>query len=398
MNAPEARKNFQSLPAWTYTSEGYFGLEAERVLKPAWQVVCHQNNIPAPGDYFTFDFLNERAVVVRGQDGETRAFHNVCRHRAARLLDGPSGNAGKSIVCPYHAWAYGLDGALTRVPYEDDFWDFDRSCNRLRPLEMENFLGFIFVRFVPGGPSLAEQFAPYLSEIEHYRFPELQPLGSVRLRPRHVNWKNIADNYVDALHIGPAHPGLTGLVGNTYAIEEKGDIHKMSGDVTETRKDTASTRAYKAVLPAVDWLPEARQRHWTYYRLWPNLAFDIYPDQVDFMQFIPVSATETLIREIPYAIPDERREMKVARYLNWRINRQVNAEDTDLIGRVQDGMASSSFTSGPFAQREILLISSAERMRAAIPVAAEEAKPAEQDLRDLADAAERENRAKLRGD
>ena len=90
--------------------------------------------------------------------------------------------------------------------------------------------------------------------------------------------------------------------------------------------------------PRSDHLPASHQRKWLYYKLFPNVAFDIYPDQVDFMQFLPVSATETVIREISYALPDERREMKAARYLNWRINRRVNAEDTELITRVQLGM------------------------------------------------------------
>ena len=78
-------------------------------------------------------------------------------------------------------------------------------------------------------------------------------------------------------------------------------------------------------------LPPERQRLWTYFKLWPNVAFDIYPDQIDFMQFVPVSADADHIREIAYVHPDSRREMKAARYLNWRINRQVNREDTALI-------------------------------------------------------------------
>ena len=89
----------------------------------------------------------------------------------------------------------------------------------------------------------------------------------------------------------------------------------------------------------------AHRRKWLYYKLFPNVAFDIYPDQVDFMQFLPVSATETVIREISYALPDDRREMKAARYLNWRINRRVNAEDTELITRVQLGMQSPTLCS-----------------------------------------------------
>jgi phenylpropionate dioxygenase-like ring-hydroxylating dioxygenase large terminal subunit len=108
---------------------------------------------------------------------------------------------------------------------------------------------------------------------------------------------------------------------------------------------------------------------WSYYRLWPNVAFDVYPDQVDFMQFVPISPTQTLIREIAYALPDRRREVRAARYLNWRINRQVNAEDTVLVARVQSGMTSSSYSSGPLSKAEVCLAAFARRLREALPEA-----------------------------
>jgi phenylpropionate dioxygenase-like ring-hydroxylating dioxygenase large terminal subunit len=94
------------------------------------------------------------------------------------------------------------------------------------------------------------------------------------------------------------------------------------------------------------------------------------------MQWLPVSPTESLIREISYAIPDERREMRAARYLNWRINRQVNAEDTALIARVQQGMASRSFTAGPLSTKEVCLRRFCQRMRKTIPAARSETPPA----------------------
>ena len=114
-------------------------------------------------------------------------------------------------------------------------------------------------------------------------------------------------------------------------------------------------------------MPPDRQRLWTYFKLWPNVAFDIYPDQIDFMQFVPISATETMIREIAYVHPDNRREMRAARYLNWRINRKVNIEDKTLIERVQTGMSSSSYTVGPLSENEVCLRSFARRMRNVIP-------------------------------
>ena len=132
---------------------------------------------------------------------------------------------------------------------------------------------------------------------------------------------------------------------------------------------------YQQVLPQVPHLPEDRQRLWIYFKLWPNVAFDIYPDQIDFMQFLPLTATTTMIREIAYVHPDARREMKAARYLNWRINRQVNKEDTALINSVQQGMTSSSYDVGPLGSTEVCLRSFARKYRALMPVTRERQAP-----------------------
>ena len=144
----------------------------------------------------------------------------------------------------------------------------------------------------------------------------------------------------------------------------------MWGLMRDTPSSNWSERAYQRLLPPVAHLPPERQRLWTYFKLWPNIAFDIYPDQVDFMQFLPVSSTETVIREVAYVHPDSRREMRAARYLNWRINRRVSLEDKALIERVQAGMASSSYLFGPLSENEVCLRSFARRMRALIPESA----------------------------
>ena len=355
-----------SLPAWTYSDPEFFDVEMRRVMRPSWQIVCHESDISAPGDYHTLPFLNENIVVIRGQDDRLRAFTNVCRHRGARLLDGASGGA-KKIVCPYHAWTYDLDGRLSGVPLRDTYPELDIGHIRLASVDLELFHGFVFVRLEGGGPSVTEMMAPYLSEIAAYRFADLRALGRVTLRPRAVNWKNVGDNYSDGLHIIVAHPGLKRLMGDGYGVEAKEHVDKMWGPILDRPSANPSERAYQHFLPRVPHLPADRQREWIYFKLWPNIAFDIYPDQVDFMQFLPISPTETMIREIAYAIPDDRREMKAARYLNWRINRQVNAEDTTLIGRVQDGMASDSFSVGPLSEAEVSLRSFCGKMRRLIP-------------------------------
>ncbi len=364
-----------SLPGWVYHDPEFFKVEMDRVIRPSWQIVCHQTDIPNAGDWHGLDYLGESVIVIRGDDGAIRAFHNVCRHRASRIVDGSYGCA-KKLVCPYHGWAYEKDGRLTGVPGKADYTTLDMSTLGLIPVECEVWRGFIFVRLESTGPSVAEMMAPYDHMVAPYRFEEMKAFGRVTLRPRTVNWKNVADNYSDGLHIPIAHPGLTRLFGKSYGIEAADHVDRMWGDMVDRPSKNPSERAYQHFLPRVDHLPEDRQRHWLYFKLWPNVAFDIYPDQVVFMQFIPLTPTTTLIREIAYCLPDDRREMKAARYLNWRINRQVNAEDTTLINRVQLGMESKSYTPGPLGESEVCLRAFAQKLRHLIPEACANEPPA----------------------
>ena len=356
-----------SLPGWIYRDADFLRAERQQVFAASWQIVCHLNDIPNPGDYHTLDFLGEPLVAVRARDYSVKAFFNVCRHRASRLLDGAAGHCPGRIVCPYHAWTYDLDGALAAVPHRKEFVDFSLTDYGLKPVETEIYLGFIFVRLKGGLPGVAEMLAPYQQELSCYRLEELKPLGRVTMRMRHVNWKNVTDNYSDGMHIAVAHPGLSRLFGQTYGIEAELWVDKMWGYLRDAPSSQLSERMYQTVLPKSPHLPEERQRLWTYFKLWPNVAFDIYPDQVDFMQMIPISANETLVREIAYAHPDERREMRAARYLNWRINRRVSLEDKALIERVQAGMGSRSYTPGPLGHNEVSLRSFARRLRELIP-------------------------------
>ncbi|MGE0178240.1 MAG: aromatic ring-hydroxylating dioxygenase subunit alpha [Sphingomonas sp.] len=358
--APSDPLDGVSLPGWVYHDPGYFRLEMERLIRPAWQIVCHQSEIPAPGDWRTLDYLGESVIVIRGADLAVRAFANVCRHRGSRLVDGEGGCA-RRLTCPYHGWTYGPDGRLIGVPHKADYPGLEPDALGLIPVELDDWRGFLFVRLAPDGPSVAEMMAPHEAEVAPCRFEDLRALGRITLRPRDVNWKNVADNYSDGLHINIAHPGLTRLFGAGYGIEAGQHVDRMWGDLLDRPSTNPSERAYQ------HFLPESAGRRWLYFKLWPNVAFDIYPDQVDFMHFVPVGPTETLIREISYAVPDDRREMRAARYLNWRINRRVNEEDSALIHRVQQGMASALYTPGPLGESEVCLRSFAAKLRRLVP-------------------------------
>lgn len=357
-----------SLPGWLYTDPEFLEVEIDRVFRPSWQIVCHESDLAGPGAYHTLDYIGESVIAIRGQDGVVRAFTNVCRHRAMRLVEGPAGCA-KKLVCPYHAWTYETDGRLSGVPMRSDYSSLDPARHGLAPVEVEVWRGFVFVRLRDdGGPSVAAMMAPYEAEIAPYRFEEMRTISPVRLRDRAVNWKNVGDNYSDGLHIPVAHPGLTRLFGKSYAIEAQPWVDKMSGYLTD-RPGNLWEDFYRRHLPHAPHLPEANQKLWLYYKLWPNQAFDIYSDQIDFMQWLPTGPTSCVLREMAFALPDDRREMKLVRYANWRINRMVNAEDTWLITSVQRGMASQSYTVGPIGDSEVCLRSFARKIRGLIPEA-----------------------------
>ncbi len=363
-----------SLPGWLYHDGEFFEAEKRAFLRASPQIVCHESEIANPGDWRSLDYLGDSMVVMRGDDGEMRAFHNVCRHRGSRLVDGEAGCA-KVLTCPYHAWSYDRSGALVGVPHRHEYPGLNPADYGLKPVALERWHGFLFVRLEEGLPTVAEMMAPYEAEIAPYRFEDLRATGKVTLRPRDLNWKTIADNYSDHLHIPIGHPGLTRLFGKSYKIEASDWVDRMEGELRDEPSANPSERAYQALLPRVDHLPDSHQRKWLYFKLFPCIAFDIYPDQVDFMQWLPTGPRTSVIREISYALPDDRRAMTAARKLNWRINRRVNAEDTVLISRVQRGMESAAYEAGPLGTSEVCLRSFARKLRAFIPEARLERAP-----------------------
>lgn len=104
------------LPPWTYRSDELTELEKEMVFRRQWLLVGHVSQIPEPGDYMCLDEVDERAIVVRGEDNVVRGFHNLCRHRGSRIVDQDRGHAGRAITCPFHGWCFNLDGTLRGCP------------------------------------------------------------------------------------------------------------------------------------------------------------------------------------------------------------------------------------------------------------------------------------------
>jgi carnitine monooxygenase subunit len=137
----------RGLPGWSYSSPELLELEKELLFRSCWQLAGHECELPESGDYLTLDVAGERALVVRGRDGALRAFHNVCRHRGSRVVADERGRCRGAIVCTFHGWAYNLDGTLRGPARPGSFPALDPAEWSLKPIELELWQGFLFVRF-----------------------------------------------------------------------------------------------------------------------------------------------------------------------------------------------------------------------------------------------------------
>ncbi len=359
-----------TLPAWAYSSEEFHELEKEHLFLSSWQTIGHTSEFAETGDYVSFEFFGRRGFAVRGADGVIRAFHNVCSHRAHAIVSGERGRCAKFMTCKYHGWTYHLDGRNRSVSAPDTFPKFDRSKFGLKPIELEVFMGMVFIRFRGGEPSVAERMAPHVPELSHYKMDQMVPLDAMWTNELAIDWKNVIENYVEDYHFPIGHPGLSALMESQYDRESfPGGTMRLSHRMREKPLRSWSAQGYARFLPVMEHLPEDMRRRWTYLGLYPNVFFDIYPEWLDFFQVLPLGAGRTLIRARSYGFVDNSREMKAARFLCARLNARVQAEDEILTRSVQRGLESGAYSQGILSDKEIVLAGFQDWIRARLPVA-----------------------------
>ena len=221
------------LPKWSFFNPEMLELEKDVLFRRHWQLVCHSSDVPDAGDFVTLDLVGERALVVRGRDGEIRAFHNLCRHRGSRVVAEESGTCKSAIICPFHGWAYNLDGTLRGAARPDTLPKFDPVKMGLKPLEMDIWQGFVFVRFLPGSqPSMQDVMARFDQEVSQYALTDLRPTGEgFYTEEIEANWKCVRDVDNEGYHVPMAHPGLQDLYGPNYFDEpfENGTARSFAG-------------------------------------------------------------------------------------------------------------------------------------------------------------------------
>ncbi len=205
--AQEPFETARAMPPGVYFSARLLDQEIERIFRRQWICVGRAGALPEPGDYLTYELAGQPILVIRGADGDVRAFSNVCLHRMSVLLQGCGRTT--AIVCPYHAWSYGLDGTLRGAPQMRGRAGFRREDYRLPILRCETWLGWIYVTLDASLPPVGEHLAPLEALIGVYGMQDYVET----FREEHVwdtNWKLLAENFMESYHLPKLHAATVG--------------------------------------------------------------------------------------------------------------------------------------------------------------------------------------------
>jgi choline monooxygenase len=319
-----------------YTDLRIAELEREYVFGGTWQMVGRLAQVEKPGDYITTEVGGEPLVIVRGNDGQLRAFYNVCRHHAAAVMAEPCGHT-QMMRCPYHGWSYQLDGALHGVPEFEGVKDFDRSKNGLVPVRVEAWEKFIFVNLDERAPSLAQ----YLGKmVEQFKPMDLANLHFAERREYtlNCNWKVFVDNYLDGgYHVPHLHKGLNSILDyKEYTIEnfERFCLQSSPIDASGGEAMTAAVRKGQAL----------------YYWLYPNVMFNWYEGYLDTNFVIPLGIDKMkVIFEFYFA--DVGDAAKARNKQSMDVSERIQDEDHAICESVQKGLASRAYGAGRLSVR-----------------------------------------------
>ncbi len=192
------------LPLGRYTDPEFFELERQHLFRRSWLYVGHDSELPEHGSYKLCDIVGAPVLLVRGDDGQVRAFYNACRHRGAPVVRGDCGTA-RMLVCQFHSWSYDLRGNLQNVPEERDFVGLCREQRPLASVRCEQWGGWWFVNLDPDAMPLQEWLHPLPTLLADVARSPLRVFDtkSVEL---HCNWKILAEGFLEVYHARTIHP------------------------------------------------------------------------------------------------------------------------------------------------------------------------------------------------
>lgn len=205
-------------PGWSleqafYTSPEIFDVERRGWLADQWFVIAHVGEIPEPGSYIVRDLLGESIVITRDAKGVLRGFYNVCRHRGSRVCD--ADGRGTSLVCPYHAWSYQLDGSLRAAPALPE--GIDRRSLGLHAVGVRDIGGFILASLRADPGSLDDAERDLVPGLAWHGSPTAR-IAARRSYPTNANWKLVLENFTECYHCLPAHREYSSVMQHVDAL------------------------------------------------------------------------------------------------------------------------------------------------------------------------------------
>ena len=326
----------ESLPPECYTDQKFFDREIETIFKESWLFVGRDEKIPNTGDFFVIDLLGHSIIITRSADGAVNAFHNICSHRGAHMLDG-HGNA-KLIRCPYHSWAYSPGGELVRAPDMEQTCSFNPDENGLQRIELATWAGFIFVNFANKPAALLDQLGDLPDRFAPYNIADM-----VCIREREdivdTNWKLYQEVDMEDYHAPSVHPESIGQQvfprlpsnGNyeTTFFEFNRSVSVMSTDKGK-------------VFPHIKGISGkcAEGTHFT--MIYPGFFLVNTLDSMWWINKIPISPEKTYVRS-GFCFPKATTERADFDEISARYNKRwdlVVDEDNEITARHQKGIRS----------------------------------------------------------
>ena len=343
----------KTLPPAAYTDPGLYELEVETIFKHEWLLIGRANDIPEPGDWFTFQILDDPLLVVRGDDHVIRAFSNVCRHRYMPVAQEECGNDTR-FVCPYHHWTYATDGKLIAAPLMEGSLSFDKANCALPAYRLEVWQGFVFVNLDDDAASLTPQLHEADAMLAHYSTAELVT-GFSYDAIWEGNWKLATENGMEFYH----HMGLHAATLEE-ALPAKGasvDPAPARGRFTHTRCPFSNNSADKqGGMPR--FLPNdheftALEINTAYaIGLFPNISLAMTADSNNWLSFIPLGPESTRVVGGYIVRPGfDAADPHAAEERN-RLLYAVNEEDAQATWRLQRVLRSTRARPGPLNVRE----------------------------------------------
>jgi choline monooxygenase len=329
--------------AWTIPAPWYFDpriaeLERASVFSGTWQVVGRTDQVRDNGRFFTAELAGEPLVVVRGEDGELRAFYNVCRHHAAGVVTEAHGCA-KQFRCPYHGWTYGIDGTLKGMVEFEGVRNFDRAKNGLLPIRVDSWENFVFVN-LDGSAAPLRDFLGIVPEL-------VSPLDLAkklhffdrRVYTLNCNWKVYVDNYLDGgYHVPHAHKGLSSVIEYTkYTIENFDRACLQSSPLSSDSTSEVGVAA-------------TRQGRAFYLWLYPNFMINAYEGVMDTNLVLPLGVNRCAVI-FDYYFADTSAAAEARNKESIAVSEKVQDEDMAICDAVQRGLGSRAYVAGRLSVR-----------------------------------------------